>query len=257
MKLSCFLLLLSALVFGQYIPVPFTAASGGGSISVVQQRGGTGTGDCNTAGAGALSKTCAFTTAPTAGHTVIATCRTYNTTCTISDNAGTDTYHAVSGGSPAVDATGCLHSTNTHKVVCIWYSYNVAGSATLKATVATSSYIVLQQYEISGLPTSGTFDQIATFTTDSPQTSPSSVGPTGTLTSANEFVLATFGFEDILTGSAGSGFTLGQTSPNSGTLGVAVDDEYKSVSSTSAVTAQLAMSGAAASGVIAIVSTFK
>lgn len=192
--------------------IPVGAGGGGGSVTLVQDRGDSGHGACNNGGTPSTSITCAFSSAPTHGNFVLGICYTYNTNCTISDNAGTDTYTAVAlslqGGSTGSINNNCVESADTHKVSCLWYSLNVMGSATLKATVAASSFIIIHEYEFSNVKTSGAFDQEIANSLDTSQSSVTAT--TGSTAQSNELVLMACSIENSTTTvTPGSGYTLG------------------------------------------------
>lgn len=121
----------------------------------------------------------AFSSAVTAGNTLVAVVGTVNTgvTFTVADN--------VNGNWPAA-----LASTSTGRTIFFFaLPATLAGTPTVTATLGTGTAgISMSIIEVSGI--SGALDQAATFTTVGAGATSSSVGPTAAQTQANDFAVA-------------------------------------------------------------------
>jgi hypothetical protein len=220
-------------------------AIGSAAVSVAQEKA------CNTAGAAVASLACSFDVTPTATRAVVASCTYYNfnntIVATVTDNQGNPTYTEVATLQNAAHSQPSLHVVP-----------NIASTGTFTVTcaVSTNTYIVLHIYELSGAATSSIVDASGTNAVDA-GSSTGTVSTSGATTVADSIAIAAFAFQSAGTNTAGTGYTLLQSTTNVGTTVMGDSDEYKVLSATGSQTAEINFGISQANGYAAVIATFK
>jgi hypothetical protein len=194
------------------------------AILPVQAKGGRNSTACDSNGTGVSGPpyqlTCSFATLPTVGNTVIVSAETYNTTMTAADNQ-----------SNSYSTANHIQSDDTHRHAYLFYAPVTTSSGTFTVTVevAANSFIIVHIYEFSGLNNASLLDQTSTGKSDSGTATVTSGSVT--TTQADELIFMIVGGDSTATPTAGTGFTLGETTSNAAQTVITLNDQYKIVSS--------------------------
>ena len=206
---------------------------------------------CNTAATPSTTLNCTFTSNVTATNLIGTCAHIYNFDESITAVTTDDKSNSYSIADTANQGTA------PHvKTVCS-YAKNVAsGSTQVTITVSTSTYIDVTIWEISGSDTTAPLDQHCNSATTS--SSPTDLsGCAVTTTTADEFILSSYGADGSTTWSGVGSYTLGESITSTATNVITFGDVYRIVSSTATYTPQVAISNTQANGFTNVTMTFK
>lgn len=228
------------------------AAPSYAALTIVQAKGGTNSTRCDNNGSATTTVNCSFGSTPTVGTLIVATCNYYNfnstVTATLTDNQ-TNSYTRRA----AIENTA-HYEASIHDAVAATSS----GTFTLTCTLSEASYMIVHIYEVSGNSASP-FDQTGTNSSDASSAS-GTVSTAGATTTNDEIVFGSFGSSTNNTATAGTDYTLGETSTTATSCAavtiVCSSDVYRIVTATGTQTPTIDWSPAAGSGYGAVVATY-
>lgn len=206
---------------------------------------------CNTASTPATTLNCTFNSNVTAGNLIATIAHIYNFDESITATSTDDKSNSYSiadtanqGSAPHIKTVGS-------------YAKNVAsGSTQVTITVSTATYIDVTIWEISGSDTTAPLDQHCNSATTSSSPDPLSACAV-TTTTADEFILTSFGSDTSVTWSTSGSYTLGNSITSTATNVITFGDVSRIVSSTATYTPQIGLSTTLPNGFTSVVMTFK